>query len=145
MFQSRGSLSELEGVAIDQLLLKQEERCLQVCRYLLLKGHKVTINTGAPHGFFQQQLPADGLTLRKVLLDCGAFQLDAFTVDMKSEWSKYSADFECDPRTAEVSGTPPYSPETAQGRWRSTTLLQRLTVTPSWLLKSPGSRSSGWT
>ena len=81
----------MDGVAINQLLLKQEAHCLQVCRYLLLKGHKVTINTGAPHSFFQQQLPAEGLTLRKVLLDCGAFQLDAFTVDMKSE-SDHSAD-----------------------------------------------------
>jgi len=45
----------------------------------------VTINTGAPLDFFRQQLPHQALSLRPLLLDSGAFQVDAFTVDMKSE------------------------------------------------------------
>lgn len=48
-------------------------------------GHTLTINTGAPLAFFQQQLPYGKLTLRALLLDSGAFQHDAFTVDMKRE------------------------------------------------------------
>lgn len=58
---------------------------LQVCKFLLKAEQRVTINTAAPHDFFKQQLPAEGLTMRSLLLDCGAFQLDAFTVDMKSK------------------------------------------------------------
>ena len=58
---------------------------LQVCRHLLNAGHSVTINTGAPLDFFRQQLPHQALSLRTLLLDSGAVQLDAFTVDMKSE------------------------------------------------------------
>ena len=105
----------------------------------------MTINTGAPHGFFQQQLPAEGLMLRKVLLDCGAFQLDAFTVDMKSECSDHFADCGATQRLLRYQETPPRPPDTVQGHWRSTTLLQRLTVKPSWLLRSHGSWSSRWT
>ena len=58
---------------------------IQVCRHLLSAGHHVTINTGAPLDFFRQQLPQQALSLRTLLLDSGAVQLDAFTVDMKSE------------------------------------------------------------
>lgn len=60
-------------------------RLLQVAKHLLDRGHEVVINTAAPLEFFTSQLPHRQLRLRKVLLDSGAFQQDAFTVDMQSE------------------------------------------------------------
>lgn len=56
---------------------------MKVCKALIKHGHYVVISTAAPHAFFEQQLPAEGYAMRSALLDCGAFQLDAFTVDMK--------------------------------------------------------------
>ena len=67
-----------------------ESFLLQICRCILDRGHDVTINTGAPLEFFTSQLPHARLHTRKALLDSGAYQQDAFTVDMRSKQTPLS-------------------------------------------------------
>ncbi len=45
----------------------------------------MTVVTGAPASVFTKALGSERLSVRQAVLDVGAIQLDAFTVDMKGE------------------------------------------------------------
>ncbi|GER39757.1 galactokinase [Striga asiatica] len=65
-------------------------RVVEVTRHLILAGHHVHVVTGAPDYVFTTEIQSPGLFLRKVLLDCGAVQADALTVDRLASLEKYS-------------------------------------------------------
>lgn len=54
-------------------------------------SHAVTVVTGAPHQVFLRELPSERLTLRHAILDTGAKQRDAFTVDQRGSLEGYVA------------------------------------------------------
>jgi hypothetical protein len=56
-------------------------RVIEVARHLCGAGHEVHIVTVAPEFVFRRDIPSPKLHIRKVLLDCGAVQSDALTVD----------------------------------------------------------------
>ncbi|CAM6123101.1 unnamed protein product [Calypogeia fissa] len=56
-------------------------RVVEVVRHLIKAGHEVHVVTGAPGFIFKREIPSSKLHVRKVLLDCGAVQTDALTVD----------------------------------------------------------------
>ncbi|KZV31706.1 L-arabinokinase-like, partial [Dorcoceras hygrometricum] len=61
-----------------------------VARHLIYAGHDVHVVTGAPEYVFTTEIESPRLFLRKVLLDCGAVQADALTVDRLASLEKYS-------------------------------------------------------
>ncbi|KAL2544493.1 L-arabinokinase [Forsythia ovata] len=61
-----------------------------VARHLILAGHDVHVVTGAPDYVFTTEIQSPRLFIRKVLLDCGAIQADALTVDRLASLEKYS-------------------------------------------------------
>uniref|UniRef100_A0A5B7ACR5 Putative L-arabinokinase-like n=1 Tax=Davidia involucrata TaxID=16924 RepID=A0A5B7ACR5_DAVIN len=65
-------------------------RVVEVVRNLILAGHDVHVVTGAPDFVFTTEIQSPRLFLRKVLLDCGAVQADALTVDRLASLEKYS-------------------------------------------------------
>jgi len=65
-------------------------RVLEVVRHLVAAGHEVHVVTGAPDFVFTSEISSSNLFLRKVLLDCGAVQADALTVDRLASLEKYS-------------------------------------------------------
>ncbi|KAH9305865.1 hypothetical protein KI387_010269 [Taxus chinensis] len=65
-------------------------RDVEVVRNLVEAGHKVHVVTGAPDFVFTSEISSCNLYLRKVLLDCGAVQADALTVDRLASLEKYS-------------------------------------------------------
>ncbi|KAG6391367.1 hypothetical protein SASPL_149121 [Salvia splendens] len=65
-------------------------RVVEVARHLILAGHDVHVVTGAPDYVFTTEILSPRLFLRKVLLDCGAVQADALTVDRLASLEKYS-------------------------------------------------------
>ncbi|KAK4435658.1 L-arabinokinase [Sesamum alatum] len=65
-------------------------RVVEVARHLILAGHDVHVVTGAPDYVFTTEIESPRLFLRKVLLDCGAVQADALTVDRLASLEKYS-------------------------------------------------------
>ncbi|RAL50445.1 hypothetical protein DM860_016912 [Cuscuta australis] len=65
-------------------------RVVEVARNLILAGHDVHVITGAPDFVFTSEIQSPRLFLRKVLLDCGAVQADALTVDRLASLEKYS-------------------------------------------------------
>ncbi|KAM7459710.1 hypothetical protein LguiA_036704 [Lonicera macranthoides] len=65
-------------------------RVVEVVRHLILAGHYVHVVTGAPDFVFTSEVQSPRLFLRKVLLDCGAVQADALTVDRLASLEKYS-------------------------------------------------------
>ncbi|KAL2548136.1 L-arabinokinase [Forsythia ovata] len=65
-------------------------RVVEVIRHLILAGHDVHVVTGAPDFVFTTEIQSTRLFLRKVLLDCGAVQADALTVDRLASLEKYS-------------------------------------------------------
>ncbi|CAH9101632.1 unnamed protein product [Cuscuta epithymum] len=65
-------------------------RVVEVARNLILAGHDVHVITGAPDFVFTSEIKSPRLFLRKVLLDCGAVQADALTVDRLASLEKYS-------------------------------------------------------
>ncbi|KAK1367624.1 L-arabinokinase [Heracleum sosnowskyi] len=65
-------------------------RVTEVVRHLILAGHDVHVVTGAPDFVFTTEIQSPRLILRKVLLDCGAVQADALTVDRLASLEKYS-------------------------------------------------------
>ncbi|XP_070038546.1 L-arabinokinase-like isoform X2 [Nicotiana tomentosiformis] len=65
-------------------------RVVEVARNLILAGHDVHVVTGAPDFVFTSEIQSPRLFLRKVLLDCGAVQADALTVDRLASLEKYS-------------------------------------------------------
>eukprot|EP00249_Psilotum_nudum_P019822 c27434_g1_i1 orf=150-3173(+) len=64
-------------------------RVVEVVRHLVSAGHEVHVVTGAPEFVFKCSIPSPKLHVRKVLLDCGAVQLDALTVDRLASLEKY--------------------------------------------------------
>ncbi|KAE9588968.1 putative L-arabinokinase [Lupinus albus] len=65
-------------------------RVTEVVRHLILAGHDVHVVTGAPDFVFTSEIQSPRLIIRKVLLDCGAVQADALTVDRLASLEKYS-------------------------------------------------------
>ncbi|KAJ8758717.1 hypothetical protein K2173_000438 [Erythroxylum novogranatense] len=65
-------------------------RVVEVARHLILAGHDVHVVTGAPDFVFTSVIDSPRLFIRKVLLDCGAVQADALTVDRLASLEKYS-------------------------------------------------------
>ncbi|XP_052200216.1 L-arabinokinase-like [Diospyros lotus] len=65
-------------------------RVVEVARNLILAGHTVHLVTGAPDYVFTTEIQSPRLFIRKVLLDCGAVQIDALTVDRVASLEKYS-------------------------------------------------------
>ncbi|KAL0426699.1 UNVERIFIED_CONTAM: L-arabinokinase [Sesamum latifolium] len=64
-------------------------RVLEVVRNLILVGHEVHVVTGVPDYIFTTEIKSPRLFIRKVLLDCGAVQADALTVDRLASLEKY--------------------------------------------------------
>ncbi|KAL0344948.1 UNVERIFIED_CONTAM: L-arabinokinase [Sesamum radiatum] len=64
-------------------------RVLEVVRNLILAGHEVHVVTGVPDYIFTTEIKSPRLFIRKVLLDCGAVQADALTVDRLASLEKY--------------------------------------------------------
>ncbi|OVA19272.1 GHMP kinase N-terminal domain [Macleaya cordata] len=65
-------------------------RVVEVARHLIAAGHDVHLVTGAPDFVFTSEIQSPRLFIRKVLLDCGAVQADALTVDRLASLEKYS-------------------------------------------------------
>ncbi|XP_024537180.1 L-arabinokinase isoform X2 [Selaginella moellendorffii] len=65
-------------------------RVVEVARHLVAAGHVVYIVSGAPDFVFKREIPSPKLHVRKVLLDCGAVQSDALTVDRQASLEQYS-------------------------------------------------------
>ncbi|CAA0843080.1 L-arabinokinase [Striga hermonthica] len=64
-------------------------RVLEVVRNLILAGHEVHVVTAAPEYIFTSEIQSPKLFIRKVVLDCGAIQADALTVDRLATLEKY--------------------------------------------------------
>ncbi|KAJ3696276.1 hypothetical protein LUZ60_001653 [Juncus effusus] len=64
-------------------------RVVEVVRHLVAAGHEVHVVTGAPDFVFTTEIQSPNLHIRKVLLDCGAVQADALTVDRLASLEKY--------------------------------------------------------
>ncbi|XP_016580261.1 L-arabinokinase isoform X3 [Capsicum annuum] len=64
-------------------------RVAEVVRHLIQAGHEVHVVTGAPDYVYTTKTQSPGLFIRKVLLDCGAVQADALTVDRLASLEKY--------------------------------------------------------
>lgn len=64
-------------------------RVVEVVRHLIAAGHDVHVVTGAPDFVFTSEIDSPRLFIRKVLLDCGAVQADALTVDRLASLEKY--------------------------------------------------------
>ncbi|XP_052209525.1 L-arabinokinase-like isoform X2 [Diospyros lotus] len=65
-------------------------RVVEVVRHLILAGHDVHVVTGAPDFVFTSEIQSSRLFIRKLVLDCGAVQADALTVDRLASLEKYS-------------------------------------------------------
>ncbi|KAL4570227.1 hypothetical protein LXL04_025878 [Taraxacum kok-saghyz] len=65
-------------------------RVVEVVRHLILAGHDVHVVTGAPDFVFTTEVQSPRLFLRKLVLDCGAVQADALTVDRLASLEKYN-------------------------------------------------------
>ncbi|KAJ6354944.1 hypothetical protein OIU77_005529 [Salix suchowensis] len=65
-------------------------RVVEVARHLILEGHIVHVVTAAPDFVYTSVIQSPRLFLRKELLDCGAVQCDALTVDRIASLEKYS-------------------------------------------------------
>ncbi|CAN4085020.1 unnamed protein product [Withania somnifera] len=64
-------------------------RVAEVVRHLIEAGHGVHVVTGSPDYIYTTETQSPGLFIRKVLLDCGAVQSDALTVDRLASLEKY--------------------------------------------------------
>ncbi|XP_031108259.1 L-arabinokinase-like [Ipomoea triloba] len=64
-------------------------RVVEIVRNLILAGHEVHVVTGAPNYVYTSEIQSPQLFIRKVLLDCGAVQADALTVDRLASLEKY--------------------------------------------------------
>lgn len=69
--------------------LGHSTRSIEICKHLVAQGHSVIVITGAPAGLFLRELPPDRFTLRRAILDTGALQSDAFTVDQRGSLEEY--------------------------------------------------------
>jgi L-arabinokinase len=61
-----------------------------VVRHLIGAGHDVHVVTAAPEFVFTTEIDSPSLHIRRVLLDCGAVQADALTVDRLASLEKVS-------------------------------------------------------
>jgi hypothetical protein len=61
-----------------------------VVRHLIGAGHDVHVVTAAPEFVFTTEIDSPCLHIRRVLLDCGAVQADALTVDRLASLEKVS-------------------------------------------------------
>ncbi|KAK9699639.1 hypothetical protein RND81_08G186400 [Saponaria officinalis] len=64
-------------------------RAVEVARHLILAGHEVHMVSAAPDFVYTTEIQSSRLHIRKVLLDCGAVQSDALTVDRLASLEKY--------------------------------------------------------
>uniref|UniRef100_A0A804UGH6 L-arabinokinase n=1 Tax=Zea mays TaxID=4577 RepID=A0A804UGH6_MAIZE len=64
-------------------------RAIEVVRHLVAAGHDVHVVTAAPEFVFTTEIASPSLHIRKVLLDCGAVQADALTVDRLAREVQY--------------------------------------------------------
>uniref|UniRef100_A0A7C9CUA8 L-arabinokinase n=1 Tax=Opuntia streptacantha TaxID=393608 RepID=A0A7C9CUA8_OPUST len=64
-------------------------RVVEVARHLILAGHDVHLVSAAPDFVYTSEIQSPRLHIRKVLLDCGAVQADALTVDRLASLEKY--------------------------------------------------------
>ncbi|PKU72298.1 L-arabinokinase isoform X2 [Dendrobium catenatum] len=64
-------------------------RVVDVVRHLVEAGHEVHVVTAAPEFVFTTDIQSPNLYIRKVLLDSGAVQTDALTVDRLASLEKY--------------------------------------------------------
>ncbi|XP_016515523.2 L-arabinokinase isoform X1 [Nicotiana tabacum] len=64
-------------------------RVVEVVRHLIQEGHEVHVVTGAPDYVYNTEIQSPRIFIRKVLLDCGAVQADALTVDRLASLEKY--------------------------------------------------------
>ncbi|RZC47041.1 hypothetical protein C5167_040011 [Papaver somniferum] len=65
-------------------------RAVEVVRHLIAAGHDVYVVTCAPDFVFTSEIKSERLFIRKVLLDCGAVQADALSVDPLASLEKVS-------------------------------------------------------
>ncbi|KAL5223591.1 hypothetical protein ABZP36_010230 [Zizania latifolia] len=64
-------------------------RAIEVVRHLIAAGHEVHVATAVPEFVFTAEVRSPSLHIRKVILDCGAVQTDALTVDPLASLEKY--------------------------------------------------------
>lgn len=64
-------------------------RVAEVVKNIIAAGHEVHVVTAAPEFVFRSSISSAKLHIRKVLLDCGAVQSDALTVDRFASLEKY--------------------------------------------------------
>lgn len=64
-------------------------RVVEVVKHIISAGHEVHVVTAAPEFVFKSSISSPKLHVRKVLLDCGAVQSDALTVDRFASLEKY--------------------------------------------------------
>ncbi|KAG0470682.1 hypothetical protein HPP92_017382 [Vanilla planifolia] len=64
-------------------------RVVEVVRHLIAAGHVVHVVTAAPEFVFTTEIQSPNLHIRDVLLDCGAVQADALTVDRLASLAQY--------------------------------------------------------
>lgn len=64
-------------------------RVVEICKQLVASGHSVHIVTAAAQTVFTREIPSKQLSVRRVVLDCGSKQQDAFSVDMKGTLELY--------------------------------------------------------
>ncbi|QHO39260.1 L-arabinokinase [Arachis hypogaea] len=65
-------------------------RVAEVVRHLILAGHDVHVVTAAPEFVFTNEVHSPRLFFRKVVLECGAVQSDALTVDSLATLERYT-------------------------------------------------------
>jgi L-arabinokinase len=63
-----------------------------VVRHLVAAGHEVHVATAVPEFVFTAEVRSPRLRIRRVLLDCGAVQADALTVDRLATLEKVHPD-----------------------------------------------------
>lgn len=64
-------------------------RVVEIVRHLIESGHEVYVVTAAPEFVFRDEIKSSNLKIRNVLLDSGAVQTDALTVDRLASLEKY--------------------------------------------------------
>lgn len=60
-------------------------------RHLIAAGHEVHVATAVPEFVFTAEVRSPRLRIRRVILDCGAVQADALTVDPLATLEKVSS------------------------------------------------------
>ncbi|CAD6338439.1 unnamed protein product [Miscanthus lutarioriparius] len=64
-------------------------RAIEVVRHLIAAGHEVHVATAVPEFVFTAEVRSPRLRIRRAILDCGAVQADALTVDPLATLEKY--------------------------------------------------------